>query len=266
MRSCFRLDVHGAGDLAAHAATPCVPQRRVNCLLAGVIARGRRARLERGDHQALVDQFDAHHMRCVLEGALERGLLLAVGIGRRAPVEADIAGRFRPKLRRAGCCRRARIGHGVERLVIDRDFFAGVLRRLRAHRDHHRHRLADMQHAACSQRRPMRRDRHLAAAAGDRMRMRNRMIMRLCQIGGGQHRHHAGRALGGCHVDVLDFGEGVRRAHEIGGQCARGLAVIAETPGAAQQRVVFDAPGPCGWAGLASGSQFHDDTPAARKF
>ena len=54
------------------------------------------------------------------------------------------------------------------------------------------------------------------------------MIMRLGQICGGQHRRHARRALGGCNVDVLDSGEGVRRAHEIGGQGTRGLAVVAD--------------------------------------
>ncbi len=97
----FRLEAHGAGDLAAHGGDALRAAAKRELFAATVVARGRRARLERSDHQALVDELDAHDMRGVLEGALKRGLLLAVGIGRRAPVETDIAGRFRPELRRA---------------------------------------------------------------------------------------------------------------------------------------------------------------------
>ena len=90
------------------------------------------------------------------------------------------------------------------------------------------------------------------------------MVMRLGEIDGGQHRHRARRVLGGGNVDVLDLGEGMRRAHEISRQHALRLDVVAEAPGAAQQRVVFDAPGPCGRAGWAGGGRFHDDTPAEK--
>ena len=79
------------------------------------------------------------------------------------------------------------------------------------------------------------------------------MVMRLGEIGGGQHRHHARRILGGRNVDVLDIGEGVRRAHEASRQRTLRFDVVAETPGAAQQRVVFDAPGPglgFGWRSI----------------
>ncbi len=149
-------------------------------------------------------------MRGVLKGAFERGLFLAVRIGRRAPVETDIAGRFRPKLRRAWSDGFARIGDGGKRLVIDHDFLRGVLRDLRARGDHHRDRLADVHDTLFGKRGPVRRNRHLAAAAGDRMRMRDRMVMRLREIGGGEHRHHVGRVRGGGNVDALDFGESVR--------------------------------------------------------
>ena len=256
----LRLDPHGAGDLALHGGHGLRAAAQREHFFLGVVARGRGARLERGHHQALVDQFDAHHMRCVLEGPLERGLLLTVGIGRRAPVETDIAGRFRPELRRAGLNGRTHIGHGVERLVVDRDLFAGVLGRSRAQRDHHRHRLAHMQHALFRQRRTVRRDRRFAAAAGDRMRMRDGMIMRRGEIGGGQHRDHARRALGGRDIDVLDAGEGVRRAHEVCRQRAFRLDVVAEAPLPAQQRVVLDAPGP---GSATCGIRWHCDTPAA---
>ena len=68
--------------------------------------------------------------------------------------------------------------------------------------------------------------------------------MRRGEIGGGQHCDNARRALGGSHVDVLDLGEGVRRAHEIGRQRAVRLDVVAEAALPAQQRVVLDAAGP----------------------
>ena len=258
----LRLDAHGAGDLAAHGGDALRAAAKRELLGAGVVARGRRARLERGDHQALIDQFDAHHMGGILEGAIERRLFLALGIGGRAPVETDIAGRFRPELRRAGRDRRTHVGHGVERLVIDRDFFAGVLRLGGAGRDYHRHRLTDMQHALIRQRRPKRRDRYFPAAAWNRMRMRDGMIMRRGQVGGGQHRRYARRALGSRDVDVFDGGESVRRAHEIGRQGAFRLDVVAEAATSAQQRVILDTAGPFGWAGLASGSRFHCGTPA----
>ena len=177
------------------AATPCVPQRSVNCLLAGVVARGRRARLERGDHQALVDELDAHHMRGVLEGAIERGLS-SCRRDRRGALQSKpiLPGASGQSCGAPGATAARASVTGVERLVIDRDLFGGVLRRRRADRDHHRHRLADMHHALFRQRRPVRRDRHLAAAAGNRMRMRDRMVMRRGEIGGGQHRDHARRA------------------------------------------------------------------------
>ena len=87
------------------------------------------------------------------------------------------------------------------------------------------------------------------------------MVMRLREIGGGEHRHHAGRVLGGGNVDALDIGEGVRRAHETGRQRAFRLDVVAEAPGPAQQRVIFDAPGP----GLGfGGGRFHCGAPAGK--
>ena len=144
----LRLDVHGVRELAAHIGNALRRTAQGELLAGGIVARGRAARLERGDHQPLVDEFDAHDMGGVLERMVERRLLLAVGIGRRGPVEGDIAGRLRPELRRAGRDGGARIGYRGQRLIVDRDLLAGVLRRLGADRDHHRHRLAYMQHAA----------------------------------------------------------------------------------------------------------------------
>ena len=116
-------------------------------------------------------------MRGLREGARERGLLFAVGVGGRRPVEGDIAGRLRPELRRVRLYCVARVGDGGELVVFDRDEIGGVLRLRISLGQHQRHRLADMHDAVVRERRPVRRDRRLAAAAGDRMGVGDRVIM-----------------------------------------------------------------------------------------
>src|SRR6185437_14293093 len=78
------LDAHSAGDLAAHGGNTLRAAAQNELVLAGVVARGRRAWLDRGYHQTLIDQFDTRYMGRVPEGAIERSLLLAVGIWRRS--------------------------------------------------------------------------------------------------------------------------------------------------------------------------------------
>ena len=237
----LRLEIHRRRDLAAHAGHTLRRAAQREALAARVIARGGGARLERGDDQPLVDQFDLHHMRGFGEGALERGLLLAVGIGRRAPVEADIARRFRPKLRCAGLDRLAHIGDRGERLIVDRDLLGAVLRGGEAGRDDHRDRLADMHHARRGERRTMRRERRLAIAAGNWMRVRERVVVLGGKVGGREHRQHPLHLLGFRRVDVLDLGKAVRRTDELREQRALRLDVVAEAAGPAQQRIVLDA-------------------------
>ena len=221
--------------------TPCVPTRKCKLVAAGLVACCCRARLERRHHQALVDQLDTRHMRGVLEGAVECRLLLAVRIGRCGPVKPDVSRRIRPQLRRAGRDRVAHIGRRRQRLVVNDDFFGRVLCRCRADGNHHRDRLAHMHHAALGQRRPMRPDCLLAFAPRDRNRMRDRVVVRRRKIGGGEHRDHAFCLLRIGRIDAHYLREGVRRAHEKGGQRPLRFDVVTEAALPAQERIVFDA-------------------------
>ncbi len=213
------LDAHGAGDLAAHGGDALGAAAQRELVDPGVIARGRGARLERGDDQALIDKFDAHDMRGVLEGAIERRLLLAVGIGRRGPVEPDIAGRIRPKLRRAGFDGIARVGDGVERLVIDDDFFGGVLRGARARprppsppARRHAARASRRATAGAARPAPCRRGR---GSDADARSSDNAPAARSAAVSTATT---PGALLAAATSIRSIVGEGVRRAHETGGQ------------------------------------------------
>ena len=74
-------------------------------MLFGLIVVGdRRARLHRVRHQAVVGEFQRHHIGGLAEGVLYRGLVADM------PVIDHIAGRFRMQLRRARLDRGADIG------------------------------------------------------------------------------------------------------------------------------------------------------------
>ena len=84
------------------------------------------------------------------------------------------------------------------------------------------------------------------------------MVVRAGEIGGGEDRDHAGRGFRVRRIDALDIGEAVRRAHEIRGERAVRLHVIAKAALPAQQRVVLDTAGPCGIAGFARACCVHE--------
>ena len=237
----FRLDAHGLGEVHAHAADPLGPAAQRVAVAAGVVARARGARLDRGHHQTLVDQFDARHVRGFLERAVEGALLLPVRIGRCSPVEPYIARCLRPELR---CARRhcsAHVGHRRHRLIVDDDFFGRVLCHCRVDGNHHRDRLADMHHAAFGQCRPMRPDSLLAFATRNRNGMRDRVVVRRRKICSGEHRDHALRLLRVGGIDAHDLREGVRRAYKKGRKRALRFDVVTEVALAAQERIVLDA-------------------------
>ena len=180
---------------------------------------------------------------CLADGddALDLGGV-GVRIGMRAgPVEREIAGRFRPQLRRAGRLRRGDGDHRIERLVVDLDQVGGVLRRERGLRDHHRDRLADIHHALARQRVPVRHHELAAAAARQRRMARHAADAGGVDVGGGHDRDHAAHLLRCIHVDAADAGVGVRRAHE-GRRGLTGLGGIGdEAAVAAHEVVVLDA-------------------------
>jgi hypothetical protein len=167
---------------------------------------------------------------------------IRIRVGMRAgPVERDIAGRFRPQLRRAGRLRRLDGDDRIERLVVDLDEIGGVLRGERGLGDHHRHRLADIHHALARQRMPVRHHELSAIAAGQRRVARDAAHAGGVDIGRGHDRDHAAHFLRGIGIDPADARVGVRRAHER----RRGLVGLGgigdEAAVAAQQVIVLDA-------------------------
>ena len=259
------LDVHGACDLRPHAGKALRRTTQRELLGARVVARRGGARLKRSHHQTLVHQFDLHDMGGVLEGAVQRGQLLAVRVGRRGPVKTDIARRVGPELRRARLESIAHVCHRIECIVIDDNLLGGILCDGRAGSDHHRHRLANMHDAIAGQCRAMRRHRLLTPTARNRVRMRDRMIMRGFEVSSGENCGHALHRFRRRRVDANDPGEGMRRAHEIGRQRAVRLDVIAIAALPAQQRVILDAAGPVGKIGGASNGRLgHGDSYSLR--
>ncbi len=152
----FRLDVHGAGDLPTDAGDALRTNAQRKLLHSGIVTRGRRARLKRGYDQPLVDEFDAHYMSRLLEGALKRSLLFAFRIGRSRPVEADIARRFGPELRGALLYRIACVGDRRQLLIVDDDLVGGVLRGGGRFGDDHCHWFTHMHHPGFGKRWTMR--------------------------------------------------------------------------------------------------------------
>ena len=169
-----------------------------------------------------------------------------IGGGTR-PVDGEIARRVRPNLRRARLERVAGVGHRLERLILDIDEFAGILRGKGALGDHHRHRLADMHDAVAGERRTVRQDELGAAAARHRRVPRN--IADAFHVLRGENRNDARRV--GCRrsIDTDDAGKGVRRTHEIGESLVRQRRIGDVAAEATHQCVVFDAAAMLRWSG-----------------
>src|SRR5512136_1049919 len=90
----------------------------------------------------------------------------------------------------------------------------------------------------------MRTDGELAAAAGNGHGVRDRMIVRDCEIGRRQHRDHARGFFGGRCIDAVNRREGVWRTYEICGQRALRFHVIAKPSLPAQKWIILDASRP----------------------
>ncbi len=165
---------------------------------------------------------------------------IAVGIGIRSrPVDREIAGRLRPDLRRAVAQRFARVGNRRHFFVFDRDQLGGVLRRGRALRHHHRHRLADMHHPLAGQRRPVRNHQPLAAAP--RQRRVPAEIADPVHVFRREHADHTRRFQRGRGVDADDAGKRVGRADEIGVGLVRQRRIGGIAAASAKEDIVFDA-------------------------
>jgi hypothetical protein len=200
------------------------------------------ARLDRGDDQALIGQGDARDMRSLGEGIVDRFFARGRIGGRARPVDRDIAGDVAMHLRRAGLHGLADISDGGQGIVINIDQLRAVERGKLAFRDDRDHRLADMRHLLARERRPMRhRERFAVAGARNRWVIGNADDAGFLDIGGGQHRDHAGRGFRRFDIDRRDARGGMRRAHEGGVQHARLRRIGNVAAASGDQRLVFDA-------------------------
>ncbi len=84
-----------------------------------------RARLDCGADQAVVDDIDRDHVRGRAQRRPHRGLIAA------RPAEATLPGAHSCSCGAPGAMRRARVGHGGQRLVVHHDALGGVRRRAR---------------------------------------------------------------------------------------------------------------------------------------
>ena len=138
-----------------------------------------------------------------------------------------------------GSERRPGVDHGRQRLILDRDQFAGVLGGGSGLGDHHGDRLADMHRPLAGERGPVRQDQGLAAAPGERRVAPEARDPRhvLCS----EHAKHAGRAAGGGRVDADNSRKGMRRTDEIGVGLARFGDIGRVAALSAHQNVIFHA-------------------------
>ena len=121
-----------------------------------------------------------------------------------------------------------------QRLVVDVDQFDRVLGEVAALGDDQRNRVADELGLALGQRRP-RSVRDVLARDGV-----PGLLDVGVEVGGGEHRVHAGQRQRRRGVDAVDPGARERAAHEAGVQHARPGDVVDEAAAAGQQPGVLD--------------------------
>ena len=130
------------------------------------------------------------------------------------------------------------VGDGGQRLVVDVDQLDGVLGDVPALGDDERDRVADELHLALGQRRAGR-VRHVLAH--DRV---PGLLDVGVEVGGREHRVHAGQRQRRRGVDAVDRRAGERAAHEAGVQHAGPRDVVDEGAVAGEQPGVLDARDP----------------------
>ena len=155
------------------------------------------------------------------------------------PLVDRVVGNVGVNLRRAWRLRLGRIDHRRQHFVVDFDLLRRVFALRDAFGDHHRDRIADAVHFAGGQRR-MRRHFHRRAVLGmDHPAADQIADLVGGQIGAGEHRDHARHDLGHAHIDALDPGVGVLRAHEHRPRLARPHHVVGILPVACDEAEVF---------------------------
>ncbi len=214
-------DLHDLRHCVAHGARALGADAQVEAVVRFVVARGRAARLHRGDVQAVVQERDLGDVLRGREHAVDLFLVLLRFRMRTSPIDRDVARRVRPELRRALFDGGAQIDDGVQLFVIDLDGFRAILGCGERFGDDERDGLADVHHAVMHQRRTERHHELAAVAARHRRMLRQAAVAGLLHVLAGQHRDHALDLQGRTGVDGLDLCAGVRRTDEIGLELVR---------------------------------------------
>ena len=175
-----------------------------------VVAADGRARLHGVGDEAVVDQVELGDVR----GAGKRGIdsaLVADGPLVAVVVGGDVV------QGRAGHTASRGIGHadhGGQHVVVHLHQLGRVARLLLREGHDHGHMVAHVAHLALRQDGVLWLLHGLAIGAGDEPATGQAVDVVGRHIGAGEHAQHAGRGLGGVHLDAVDLGVGVRRAHE----------------------------------------------------
>ena len=191
------------------------------------------ARLDRRADQAIVDEIDRDRVRGRLQRLAHRGFVAA------RPTKADIAGCRRMQLRRVPRLRRARIGDGGQRRVIDRDGLGRIRRLGNGFGDDRRHRFAHMPHRLAREREARRLGHGRTVTGTNRPQGPHRRHAVRRHVGAGEHGDHPGRGGRRRYVDGANARMRVRRTHEHAGERAGKLDVRDEAPAADEKAPIF---------------------------
>ena len=232
-------DLHDDRDRIAHRRRALRADAQRVAVGCRIVARGGAARLHGGDRHPLIGHGDAGDKSRAREDIVDAPRVGLRILRQAGPIDGEIAGDFRPDLRRAGSERGAGVDHGRQRLILDRDQFGGVLGGGSGLGDHHGDGFADMHRPLAGERGPVRQDQGLAAAPGERwMAPEARDPFHVFRR---QHAEHAGRTARGGYVDADNPRKGMRRTDEIGIRLARFGDIGRVAALSAHQNVVFHA-------------------------
>ena len=204
-----------------------------------IIFRDRRARLHRIRHQAVVGEFERHHIGRLAEGVFHRGFIT------ERPVVDHVAGCLGVQLRRARLDRRANVGRGRKLLIIDDHRVGRIARLVLGLGDHHRDRLSDEAHRLRRHRRP-RAHLHRRAVLGCNRPAADQIAdLVIDDLLSREHADHAGHFHCRRGIDALHPGMSVRTAHEVGMRHALQLDVVDVAAFAGDETPIFLAHHAC---------------------
>ena len=191
-------------------------------------------------NQAVVDQFQRHNMRRLLE------CLVGVGLGVRShrrrqplPVETEIARRAFVNQRSALFQSRRGAGYRFQFVVVDIDHLRGVARLNAGFGNHHRHRIAHVTHPVGGQRGEGRLYGGRSVLAGyfpDHRQRSNIVGLKISARQYGADSRHLERLFG---VNSANLGVRMRRAHEPGILLRAQVDVVYIAAAAGEEAAIF---------------------------